>query len=125
MLDGALHIDQFQEATTLSDVEKRAFRYLLYCAMLDIRILCQSRGRVSWNPFAWRRQYLQSRMAGALADWLHNLALHATGDFERFDKDLFWREYDGLTRRFDQIGFGRWMDYGKRYADHLEELKFA
>ncbi len=109
------------KATTLTDAEKKAYRNLLYWAMLDIRILCQSRGRERHNPFVWRRQYLQGRMAGALADWLHNLAQHAATDFDRFDTEWFWREYDGLTTQYDQVGAGRWMDYQMRFEQHLSE----
>lgn len=59
----------------MNDQKKNAYRHLLYCALLDIRNYCQPRGAVCSNPLEWRRQYLASRCAGALADWLHNLAI--------------------------------------------------
>jgi hypothetical protein len=108
------------EPTQLSEAEKKAYRNLLYWAMLDIRMLCQSRNLESHNPFVWRRQYLNSRAAGALADWLHNLAQHAATDFNRFDTEWFWREYDGLTKRFGSFfASGKWLDYRKRFEEHL------
>ena len=110
------------EPTTLSDAEKMAYRNLLYWAMLDIRNLCQSRGSESLNPFAWRRQYRESRIAGALADWLHNLAHHAATDFNSFDTEWFWREYDGLCRRFKPVGQRMWMDYRERYEVDLAKF---
>ena len=88
--------------------------------MLDIRNLCQPRGRASRNPFVWRRQYRQGRAAGALADWLHNLAQYAATDFRSFDTDWFWHEYAGVCQDYpDLIGPGKWMDYRDRYEKHL------
>jgi len=111
------------EPTLLSDDQKCAYRNLLYWAMLDIRILCQSRGRISRNPIEIWRQYRQSRLAGALADWLHNLAQHAATDFSSFDTEWFWREYNGLCKDYEQLGPGQWMDYKKRYEKHLSQIK--
>lgn len=71
---------------------QNAYRHLLYMAMLDIRVLCQSRGPASANPFEWWRAYPRSREAGALADWLHKLASFAARDFVGFDEARFWRE---------------------------------
>ncbi len=114
------------DPTVLSESEKKAYRHLLYHAMVDIRTLCQSRGRELTNPFAWRKQYRNSRIAGALADWLHNLAQHAATDFDGFDTDWFWVEYDNLIKRFNHIGpylgAGYWMDYRDRYEKQLKRL---
>ena len=90
--------------------------------MLDIRTLCQSRGPASNNPLEWYRQYGRSRVAGALADWLHNLAQYAATDFDHFDTEWFWREYDGVPKRFAGLGAGEWMDYRRRYEEHLARL---
>ena len=109
--------------TVLSDAEKSAYRGLLYWAMLDIRNLCQSRAQESLNPLQWRRQYRRSRLAGALADWLHNLAQHAAGEFDAFDTEWFWREYDGLCRRFQHVAPRTWIDYRGRYEDYLSKAK--
>ncbi|MGZ5545105.1 MAG: hypothetical protein ACXWIU_10555 [Limisphaerales bacterium] len=108
------------ELKELSESERAAYRSLLYDAMLDIRNLCQPRGRESRNPLVWRRLYLQGRLAGALADWLQNLAQYAAKDFFNFDTEWFWQEYDGLSRRFSEhLGPGKWMDYRHRYEQHL------
>ncbi len=111
------------EPTALSNAEKSAYRNLLYWAMLDIRNLCQSRGPESRNPLKTWRQYRDSRLAGALADWLHNLAQHAATDFNRFDTEWFWREYDGLRKDYQQLGPGQWMDYRDRYDKQLAEFQ--
>lgn len=108
--------------TPLNDREKAAYRYLLYQAMLDIRNLCQSRGSASWNPLAWLRQYRRSRLAGALADWLHNLAAFASWDFNGFSADWFWREYENLRKRFPDLGPSG-LDYRERYERELARLK--
>lgn len=111
------------EPTALSDIEKSAYRNLLYHAMLDIRNLCQSRGSESRNPLEIWRQYRQSRLAGALADWLHNLAQHAATDLKNFDTEWFWREYESLCKRFKEVRTGEWMDYRERYERHLAEIR--
>ena len=103
----------------LTDQQQSAYRYLLYWAMLDIRNKCQPRGKESWNPLEWRRQYRQSRAAGAVADWLHNLALYATGDLANFDEEWFWREHESVRRRFSGIDFAHYRD---AYERRLKEL---
>jgi hypothetical protein len=63
----------------------RAYRYLLYQAMLEIRCIGQS-------PIEMRR-------AGAVANWLHNLSLYSAHDFEGFNEQWFWQEYETLNER--------------------------
>lgn len=106
----------------LSQAEKHAYRNLLYWAMLDIRMLCQSRGPASLNPFEVWRQYQRSRLAGALADWLHNLAQYAATDFDSFDAEWFWREYAGFCRYHERLGAGRHFDYRERFEKDLARL---
>jgi hypothetical protein len=107
--------------TSLNDQEKAAYRYLLYQAMVDIRNLCQSRGSESWNPLKWWWQYRRSRVAGALADWLHNLAAFASRDFEGFSADWFWREYANLGKRLPALRPSG-NDYRLRYEEQLARL---
>jgi hypothetical protein len=106
----------------LTDQQKGAYRYLLYWAMLDIRYMCQPRCTESLNPLEWRRQYRQSRTAGAVADWFHNLALYAAGDFSSFDEQRFWREHEGMGKRFAGIDFAH---YRAAYERRLEKLSNA
>jgi len=84
----------------MSEQAKAAYRHLLYVAMLAIRNDCQSRGAESKNPLKWHRQYRRSRIAGATADWLHNLAQFSSQDFAGFDEQQFWTEHSHLCRRF-------------------------
>lgn len=86
--------------TALTPAQKSAYRYLLYLAMLDIRIYCQSRGEPSTDPAVYERQYRHSRIAGAIADWLHNLALAASSEFNRFDEDGFWKTHAYFCQKF-------------------------
>ena len=110
------------EETPLTEHEKAAYRYLLYQAMLDIRILCQP--HLSVSPRSWRRQYRNSRMAGRIANWLHNLARCSVNDFRGFDTHWFWQDYDSLCNpRYIEFRPGNWMDYRRRYSDHLARLK--
>jgi hypothetical protein len=92
----------------MDEASKRAYRHLLYRAMLDIR-------PIAWmplgffrllNPFAWRRTVIRIREAGEIADYLHNLAHFSALDFEHFDEEWFWRELN----RFNEVHpprFGR------------------
>jgi hypothetical protein len=107
--------------TPLNNHEKAAYRRLLYRAMVDIRNLCQSRGSESWNPLDWWRQYRRSRLAGALADWLHNLAAFAARDFEDFSADWFWQEFANLGNRLPAF-VPNGHDYRLRYEQQLARL---
>lgn len=83
---------------------KYAYRYLLYSATLDIRPLAwlpQGLFRArSWNPRAWRQDRQRVRFAGAVADWMHNLALYSAVEFAGFNEEWFWRDFHRLAREF-------------------------
>jgi len=104
----------------MTEHQKGAYRYLLYWAMLDFRNKCQPRARESRNPLVWWRQYRQSRAAGAVADWLHNLALRAAGEFSSFDEQHFWLEFEGMSRKYSDIDFSH---YRSTYDRRLAELQ--
>lgn len=87
---------------------KSAYRHLLYQAMLDIRIWCDATGPRSYNPVVWYRRYGSSRLAGATAYWLHNLALASAYDFEGFREDLFWKGIEHWTQRYPSAGLERY-----------------
>ena len=99
----------------MNDQTKAAYRHLLYVAMLATRNYCQSRGRVSRNPFVWRRQYHDSRIAGRLADWLHNLALYSSLDFAGFSEEHFWREHGSICQHYPGTGFERYREIFDEY----------
>ncbi len=97
----------------MDDVRKNAYRFLLYEALVEIRM-------VGWrghsplsalNPFALRRSVLHMR---DVADWVHNLARFAADDFHQFDEAYFWREYDVLVSRG-----GRLSDYRQVFEREL------
>ena len=91
----------------MNDQTKAAYRHLLYVAMIAIRNYCQPQARVSRNPFVWRRQYHESRIAGRLTDWLHNLALDSSLAFAGFDEKRFWHEHTLICQNHPEIGFER------------------
>ena len=99
-----------ETAGDLDGKTKAAYRHLLYVAMLDIRSRCQSRGRERLNPLEWRRQYRSSRVAGAIADWLHNLAQFSSHNFRFFDEQRFWKEHGGIRQRFPLDGLERYRE---------------
>ena len=106
------------EETRMDKRRKHAYRYLLYWAMLDIRPIA-SFGRAwqrSWNPFSWRRDARRIQYAGAIADWMHNLALYASLNFEKFDENMFWHDFESLRARYSDFGPERYRD---RFDDCL------
>jgi hypothetical protein len=38
--------------------------------------------------------------AGAIADWLHNLAMFSARDFRGFDEQLFWKEFETICAHY-------------------------
>lgn len=84
---------------------KCAYRYLLYSAMLRIRGVqwLDERFRKSWNPLRWRRASREVEYAGALADWLHNLAIFSAHDFQGFDEEWFWSHFEDVRTRFPEF----------------------
>jgi hypothetical protein len=105
----------------LTEVEKNAYRKLLYWAMLDIRVLSQPSLRVGWNPLTWRKFHLRANAAGAIADWLHNLALHSALEFQRFEPDRFWKDYVYAKGILEDLGLN-WRDYQAQYQKDLDEM---
>src|SRR5262245_45011111 len=100
--------------STMNEQQKNAYRLLLYWAMLEIRIRCQSYGPQSINPFEWYRRYRAGRIAGAIADWLHNLASFAAYDFDGFDEKWFWDEHSRLCKRFPDADLQHFLENYKR-----------
>jgi len=103
----------------MTSAQKSAYRYLLYLAMLDIRIYCPSRGEPSTDLAIRERQYHQSRIAGGIADWLHNLAKAAADDFEGFDEVAFWKTHAHFCTRFP----GELERYRARFDQRLLEVQ--
>lgn len=99
----------------MNEERQKAYRHLLYVAMIQIRGRCQSRGRFSRNPFTRYRQNCDSRVAGAVADWLHNLAHNATLAPLRIHEETFWNEHAHLCKRFPGQGLEAYRDVFENY----------
>lgn len=98
----------------MDEQRNRAYRWLLYTAMLDIRRL-QWAGLSWWsrcNPFVWRQISAQIRAAGYVAEGLHNLALFSALDFEHFEEARFWSDFQWILDRSPMMG--------QRYRDEFE-----
>jgi hypothetical protein len=84
---------------------KRAYRCLLYSAMLEIRQLAWI--RIDPSPLMVPEQphatFNRVHRAGVVADWLHNLALFSALDFEHFDEDRFWRDLEGYQQQHSDL----------------------
>lgn len=86
----------------MDDDRKNAYRYIIYWAMLEIRLLQwqASRPLRLLNPVVLYRVWRNTVRAGAIADWLHNAAHFSTFEFEGFREDWFWNEHERLVKRF-------------------------
>jgi hypothetical protein len=95
---------------------------MLYWAMLDIRPVAwlSIRWLRVWNPFYWRSELRRIRYAGALADWLHNLAFFSSVDFERFDEDRFWRDFEYVQKHYPEFQPSRFRTI---FDERLRELR--
>ena len=102
----------------MNEQRKVAYRILLYCAMLDIRLVqwLGNRGWRAWSPVHWRREARQVRWAGAIADWLHNLAWCSAHDFQGFNEEWFWRDYETTQSRYPEFGMEHYREQFEQYA---------
>lgn len=100
----------------MNEGRKRAYRHLLYWAMLDIRTLCQWAGKETYDPRKVWKQYQRSRRAGALANLLHNAASSSQTHFQNFDENRFWENYERFIVRFPNHR----TDYKQLFEDELE-----
>jgi hypothetical protein len=108
-----------QLTNSIDPHRQSAYRYLLYRAMLDIRVL-QWRGNfwgTLWGIFSgrgrvqkgWRLRRLWRHAddlcdySGELAEWLHNMAQFAAYDFSGFDEARFWAQGYQLAQRYPDI----------------------
>lgn len=110
----------------MDENRQNAYRFLLYQATLDIRPLSSFAGW-RWellNPVRWRWHLRRVRLAGEIAEWLHNMAEFSGNGFERFDEERFWREYERLRERFPFMGAGRYQDMFERRLVELQTGKW-
>jgi hypothetical protein len=104
---------------------KYAYSMLLYYGMLNIRDLCQSRGKSYYNPVKIYRQYRASRLAGGMADWLHNLAYFMAKGYKNFNEDQFWEEYNYLVRRDEKYFNWPGIDFREYFQKQLSLYEIA
>ena len=101
----------------MDEVRKNAYRNLLYRGMVDIRNSADHRAKASLNPLTWYRRYRAHRVAGEIADWLHNLAYYAARDFKGFKEERFWQEYEDSVKRFPGSGLESYRKSFDRFLD--------
>lgn len=83
---------------------QRAYRHLLYQAMLDFRPLAWRPYGLQWiSPSFYIRHIRHTRQVGELAEWLHNMAEFSRRDFAGFDEQRFWLEFSRLEKRFPAL----------------------
>lgn len=100
----------------MDENRKRAYRRIIYFAMLDIRSLQWSEPSLYMriNPFYWRRYQKRIHCIAALADWLHNLASFSAIDFDIFDERHFWDSYQSTLGRCSETGVEHYREMFER-----------
>jgi hypothetical protein len=93
--------------------------------MLDIRPVQRLgyRGWRAWSPIHWRREARRVQWAGAIADWLHNLALYSAHDFRVFNEEWFWRDFETARSRYPEFGLDRYRERFEQYASPAPEAE--
>jgi len=91
---------------------KRAYRHLLYWALLEMRAL--------GNPRHWDGASRPVLRAWVLAEWLHNLAEFSALDFAGFDEEQFWKKLAALDKEHPGLGL---TAYQERFEQRLAKLK--
>ena len=111
----------------MDEQRKIAYRHLLYWAMLDIRGVqwLGWRSWRAWSPLYWRREARRVQWAGAIADWLHNLALYSAHDFRGFNEEWFWRDFETARSRYPEFGLEHYRERFDRYANPPPEAPDA
>jgi len=102
----------------MDPAKKYAYRHILYWATLELRWLknlAHSPGRVFF-PWNWHRAIRQIARAGILADWMHNLAMFSSVEFDHFNEEIFWREYRRLVLIYPDFA-----TYERRFNAALSE----
>lgn len=89
----------------MKEARKKAYRQLLYMAMLDLR---PYEGANSAEGADLLADNLRS--IGGLAYWLHNLALSSSDDFVTFDEDGFWAQMKHFDSKYPQLDLKRYRE---------------
>jgi len=97
---------------------KHAYRWLLYRALLDIRPLrwASTRWRERLNPSRWSDFLRRARCGGAVADWLHNLAMFSALEFEQFDEGRFWQDHEWFVKNYPWAGLNLYRDQFEQHV---------
>jgi len=103
----------------MDEQRKHAYRWLLYWAILHIRPLewLGRRRWQSWSPLYWRRHRRWVQCSGAVADWLHNLALYSSIDFQGFIEERFWRDFERARSSFPEFGPEHYREMFERHTN--------
>jgi len=98
----------------LDDSRIKAYTYLFYCAMLDIRSASNTHWIRWWNPKTWVHAKKNMDEINNIADTLHNLPDLIVNRPEKFDETWFW---DHLSKRLPE----KYEFYHKVFSEKLHE----
>jgi hypothetical protein len=79
---------------------KRAYRYLLYQFLIDIRTTPTADNTAHLTEQQCRNHL---NYAGGVAYLLHNFALAAADEFIGFDEEAFWQMVENFSQKFPKM----------------------
>ena len=100
----------------MEENRKKAYRYLLYAFMLDIRTIPIDN---SANSMTEEQRVKYINYAGAVAYLLHNFSLTVSNDFEGFDEQQFWYSIDFFNQKNPAIAVSHFKQI---FEERLLEL---
>lgn len=87
----------------MDEARRRAYTYLLYCVMIDIRSASYTHRIKWWNPVSWVQAKRNMDEINKIADTFHNLPDFIANRSEDFDEALFWNFLnENLPDRYEE-----------------------
>ncbi|MFB9328304.1 hypothetical protein ACFFSY_20435 [Paenibacillus aurantiacus] len=93
---------------------EKAYTYLFYCVLLDIRSASYPHGVKWWNPVSWVQARKDRAEINTLADLFHNLPDLLVNRPDDFDEAWFWMR---LRERMP----GKYEVYHRIFNEKLKE----
>jgi len=80
--------------------KKFALRAVIEMGLRTVSICCELEAFRIYDLRSWLRCYRLAKTMSAFTRWFQKLASFSSIDFEGFDEDIFWQEYQLLSKKF-------------------------
>lgn len=111
----------------ITNEKKEAYRFLMYYSFLHIRSIegMANPSSIIINPFRIVKIVKYINEAGAVANWMHNLALFSSLGFRGFKENEFWQSSQHLKKKYPETFAYLKGIYESRLREIQEERKMA